>query len=539
MRRSTARDGFSNRVELFVLTHFQWLWKLAQAIPPLERLVNKILINRAVYKARVRPHPLSLRADYSNWDSLTDRTFSGRHLPPADQKYVDSLPPISDVLKLFERPGGQTMFSPKSTMLFSHFAQWFTDGFLRTHPIPDNPQDIKQRFRNTSNHDIDLSPLYGRTEAVRQALRAHDGTGRLKSQLIDGREFPPFYFEQQGETLVVRPEFAAVDRELGLLSLERLLLKSDPARMRTRFAMGVERANNQIGYVMFNVLFLREHNRLCRLLKVKHPDWDDERLYQTARNSVIVMLLRIVIEEYINHITPFHFQLRAQPDSFYRERWYRTNWMTLEFNLLYRWHELVPDVLRIGDREVPLQETLFNNQLLIDRGIGPSIDDATRQKAGKIGLHNTPHYLIDQAEKPSLELGRAARLMPYNAYRRYVGIPPATQFDQITGDRSIQDHLKAVYGHVDRIEYFVGLFAEDLRPRSALPPVIGRMVAIDAFSQALTSPLLSEHVYRRETFAEGWEEISNTRCVGDVVRRNTPGEGQGFLVSMTQVPEST
>ena len=81
----------------------------------------------------------------------------------------------------------------------------------------------------------------------------------------------------------------------------------------------------------------------------------------------------------------------------------------------------------------------------------------------------------------------------------------------------------------------VGLFAEDVAPGSALPPMIGRMVAIDAFSQALTNPLLSGRVFRRETFAEGWEELHNTSSLGDVVRRNTPEQTiPGLLVTMTQ-----
>jgi len=417
-------------------------------------------------------------------------------------------------------------------MLFSHFAQWFTDGFLRTFPKPKDPANIHERFRNTSNHDIDLSPLYGRTEAVRSALREKRG-GRLKSQLLDGKEFPPYYFDIVDGALRVRPEFQPVQDELGLLSHELMLLQAQPDRMRHRFAMGVERANNQIGYVMFNVLFLREHNRLARLLEARHPDWDDERLYQTARGTVIAMLLKIVIEEYINHITPFHFQ-RAEPSGFYGEKWYRTNWMTVEFNLLYRWHGLIPDEIRMGERRIPLVDTLFNNQLLIERGLGQSMDDASRQPAGEIGLFNTPRYLIDEAERPSIELARAARLRSYNDYREYAGFPRVTAFDQITGDSARQKALRDLYGRVDRIEYFVGLFAEDVRTRSALPPLIGRLVAMDAFSQALTNPLLSERVYKPETFAEGWEEIGKTRNIGDVVARNTLGETGTFLVSMTQ-----
>src|SRR5262249_38817517 len=195
--------------------------------------------------------------------------------------------------------------------------------------------------KNTSNYEIDLSPVYGRTRPVASALRARDGTGKLRSQQIppgkrpDGKdrvggEFPPFYFEDDfvnGRTndARVRPEFAdtAIAHELRLLELEDAYLKKDPERMRTRFALGVERANNQIGYVMHNVLFLREHNRLCELLKKRHPDWDDDRLYYTARNTVIVMLIRLVVEEYVNHIAPYHFQFRAQPQSFYASKWYR------------------------------------------------------------------------------------------------------------------------------------------------------------------------------------------------------------------------
>ena len=59
-------------------------------------------------------------------------------------------------------------------------------------------------------------------------------------------------------------------------------------------------------------------------------------------------------------------------------------------------------------------------------------------------------------------------------------------------------------------------------------------MTVDAFSQALTNPLLSEHVFRPETFAEGWDEFQRTPTLGDIVRRNTPGERTDTLVTMTQ-----
>ena len=159
----------------------------------------------------------------------------------------------------------------------------------------------------------------------------------------------------------------------------------------TLFAVGGDRVNSHAGFLAMNVLFFREHNRICDVLKgQKNPPKDDEQLFQTARNVLIVLLIKIVIEEYINHITPYHFKFRLQPAAFEGARWYRQNWMAIEFNLLYRWHGLVPDTYRIGGREIPLAQTDFHNRPLIDRGLGGLLEDASRQPAGRIGLFNTP-----------------------------------------------------------------------------------------------------------------------------------------------------
>ena len=65
---------------------------------------------------------------------------------------------------------------------------------------------------------------------------------------------------------------------------------------------------------------------------------------------MIVLLLKLVVEEYIKHIGPFDFPIEAVPFIADGERWNRPNWIAIEFNLLYRWHMLVPDAIGEGPK---------------------------------------------------------------------------------------------------------------------------------------------------------------------------------------------
>ncbi|MGQ0776384.1 MAG: peroxidase family protein [Pseudonocardiales bacterium] len=512
--RDEANDGWINRVELYLTTHFALFWRLIQRISPLRRQVNRVLINRAILKMPTRPNPLSTMSSYTSWSSLTDRTFHGRHLPPMlpDGKHPD----LEQTADLFTRRG-DTILCPKSTVLFAYFAQWFTDGFLRSDR--GVPVDLR---KNTSNHDFDLSQFYGRNSKMTQLLRTHKG-GTLKSQIIDGAEFPPNLCENG----VIKPEFQ------GLSVVHFDELSTD--QRNGLFAMGGDRANSQVGYTMFNVLFLREHNRVTRLLAEEYPRWDDERLFQTARNILILEVINVVVSEYINHITPYHFKFFLDASAFPNERWHRPNWMAVEFNLLYRWHGLVPSTLRIGGEDLPLRTTIYNNETLIKRGVELMFEDASHQRAGRIGLFNTD-AVLREIEVQSILLGRQVQLASYNDYRVLCQFPRVTEFDQISGDPEVQQALQQLYGNVENVELYVGLFAEDLRLNSVLPSLMGRMVAVDAFSQALTTPLLAPQIFNERTFSPlGMSLIQNTKTLSDLVHRNVSNGGsQHYFVSMTR-----
>src|SRR5664279_2111454 len=134
-------------------------------IKPIRRLVSTTLINQFGYATSLRPRALSMATDYTSWLSLTDRTFSGRHLAPATAAQQAALPAEADVVALYRRE--RLIPATDTSVMFMFFAQWFTDSFLRT--------SLTDFRRTESNHEIDLCQIYGRNIQATNLLRSHEG----------------------------------------------------------------------------------------------------------------------------------------------------------------------------------------------------------------------------------------------------------------------------------------------------------------------------------------------------------------------------
>ncbi|MCW2704781.1 MAG: cyclooxygenase [Blastococcus sp.] len=495
------------------------------------RLVTSAFVSLLANATPPRPRPFTLASDYTSWISLTDRSFSGRHLPVAPEG--QQLPTEAQVLELFRRPPGKETPSEDTSVLFLLFAQWFTDSFLRT--------DHTDWRKNTSTQEIDFCQIYGLSEPKTRLLRSMEG-GRLKSQQIDGQEYPPFLFERTpGGRHAIKPEFKGLHDEDWLLDV--LLAGVADQQKDLFFAVGLEHGNSTAGSTALDVLFLREHNRIAGLLAKEyelgreHPGWDrrmtvtdlDERLFQTTRLIMIVLLLKLVVEEYIRHIAPHDPPLTVVPGIAANKRWNRSSWIAVEFNLLYRWHMLVPD--QVTTDEGPVSSKTFlrdNNKIVLDRGLEWLMGQCSRSRAARIGLFNTPDFLIERrtpdhpaVEERSIALMRSARLQSYNAYRQRFGMPPKRDFADLTSDVEIQRRLAELYGDIDHLEWYVGIFAEDYPEDQMMGDLLTAMVGYDAFTQALTNPVLAPQVFNETTFTQaGLEIIRKTRSLQQILARN-------------------
>ena len=520
-----------------------WILNLLRRLPALRAWLNRFLINRFTRSTPSRPHRFSLwspqppgaptpseASTYTSWPGLVDRNFTGRHLPPIDWRR----PATSDVIRLFERTGPMQP-SERSSVLFCFFAQWFTDSFLRTLP------DLR---RTDSNHEIDLCQIYGLDEVTTWALRERAG-GRLKARRIGGLEHPPLLYA--GET--PHPDFASPGHGLSYLRAGRAPMWEAALRQRfppppptadERFASfeatGLERGNSTVFYAVFNTIFLREHNRIARALEAAYG-LDDDRLFETARLINIRQLLTVVVNDYIRHLGgSFPFSLDRSFAE--KERWYRTNRIAVEFNLLYRWHSLVPDEVRLGGQTFGWGQYRFNNAPIERFGVERLISDASSQPAGRMSLFNTPEFL-EIAEVASLELARQFDVAPFNAYRERFGLRTYGSIDELTDDPRVRDALTTLYGDIDAVEYTVGLLAERRGPTSVLSETLQHLVAYDAFTHILTNPVLASEVHCEQTFTPlGWEMVHEEATFADIVKRNVAGPVHVSFDHRTPAPGS-
>jgi prostaglandin-endoperoxide synthase 2 len=528
------KNGFKNGLRIVATTHCGPMWWLLRRTPRVRSVVNRTLINRLIYTMPTRPLGLSTLADYRSWPGLTDRRWSARHLSE-DPDLQEPPPVVGDVVELFRRPEAGGEVSPKSTLLFPHFAQWFVDGFLRT-----DPRNVR---KNKSTHDIDLSQLYGQTHTTTKILRhGAVGKGQLASQFINGQEFPPHYFGKDGK---VRSEYENLEivfpgsDKIANLPFEDPktgipLVEFDPSQKEKLFALGIARGNIHYGLVMMSTLFLREHNRVARLIAAENPGWDDDQVFETTRNTLIVVLLTVVIEDYINHITPIKFKLFAESGIGVKEKWYRQNWMSVEFNLLYRWHTMIPSRMRVGGKDRDVKDVLWDNDLVTSNGLAALFDEASKQPCNAIGLLNTDPSMLE-IEGKSIGVGRTTRLASYNDYRVRCGYPKFTSFEDLSSNPAVREALRKCYGQIDKVELYPGLFAEDIRKGGLLPTLMATMVAVDAFSQSLTNPLLAPGIFDEETFSKaGMGVIRSTSSLEQIVKRNIPGEAPNPRVDFNQ-----
>jgi hypothetical protein len=321
---------------------------------------------------------------------------------------------------------------------------------------------------------IDGSQVYGSEEELAEFLRANDGTGELKSQIINGEELLPFNPENP-------PSFIA----------------GDP------------RVNEQIGLISAHTLFVRQHNSIAEdiarrieagdsdiLGLLEHSELEEnDFIYESARKVVSAQIQQITYEEYLPLLIGKNL---VEEYSGYDET--VDPRVSVEFaNVSFRLghSQLSPEISRVNPDgtsagDVSLDRAFFTPQQVIDNGadsIAVGLTTKQAQAVDNLVIDSVRNFLFPartggfDLAAVNIQRGRDVGLPSYNDARRGLGLQPATAFlttdtqQGITSDPEVAARFASIYESVEQVDFWIGGISED--------PVNGGLVG-ELFSKVLT-----------------------------------------------------
>nr|XP_046241426.1 prostaglandin G/H synthase 1-like isoform X2 [Scatophagus argus] len=445
----------------FILTHFQWFWNIVNNSFLRDTLMKLVLTVRT----SVIPSPPTYNTEYGylNWESFYNLTYYTRILPPVPEDCplpmgTKGKPVLPDPRVLAERFYKRTKFRPDpqgANLMFAFMAQHFTHQFFKTN------HKVGRGFTKALGHGVSAGNIYGDNLGRQLQLRLHKD-GKLKYQLVNGEMYPPTASEVPVH--MVYPEDFYPEQ---------------------RLVIGHELFGMLPGLTMYSTIWLREHNRVCDILKAEHPTWDDEQLFQTSRLIIIGEIIRIIIEEYVQQLSGYMLNLKFDPVMLFNERFQYSNRISLEFSHLYHWHPLMPDSFKIG------------------------------------GGRNSHESLLEVSEMV-LKESRAARIQPFNEYRKKFKLKPYASFYEFTDDKEMAKGLEELYGDIDALEFYTGLLLEKARPNCIFGESIVEMGAPFSLKGLLANPICSPEYWKPSTFGgETGFNIVKTATLKKLVCLNT------------------
>jgi hypothetical protein len=363
--------------------------------------------------------------------------------------------------------------------------------FTRSQFDPNTGITTPRQQINAITSYLDLSQVYGSSQAVSDALRTFQG-GQLKTS-------PGNMLPYDNTKYFTKAQIAALNmaNDAGAVATGAL------------FATGDVRGNENIELTAMQTLFVRNHNRIAAELQAANPSWTDEQLYQEARKLNIAEEEMITYTEWIPAV--------LGPDALPEYQGYdpgsnasiATEFSTVAFRF---GHSLLSSNIErhgndgqdipgdpTGSPAISLAQDFFDPKLLNPKGvvdhltghissdIGPILKgdaDGDSQAMDVLAIGDVRNLLFGNGGLGGQDLiardiqrARDHGIGTYNQLRVAYGLPAVTSFRQITRNLVVQQELAAAYGSVDNIDPFEGGLAEDHVRGSDVGPLFQAIMA--------------------------------------------------------------
>ncbi|RWS22747.1 chorion peroxidase-like protein [Leptotrombidium deliense] len=330
--------------------------------------------------------------------------------------------------------------------------------FVRSAAAPraDCKLGVREQLNQVTAY-LDGSAVYGSTAEQTQQLREFSG-GRLKVSQINGEEFLPF---AGNDTACAAPQGQHC------------------------FLAGDGRVNVQLGLTVMQTLWLKEHNRIARLLSSINKQWNDETLFQETRRIIDAQFQHITYNEFLplvlgRSVSKF-FGLNLLSKGFLNKYDKNLNpTIVSDFAAAaFRLHSTIsPNLqLRSGRQvvaEVPIVDTFFDPSLLERRSVYDLLlngfGSQPSQTFDNFFTKQITQFLFSPSRnQPGMDLvslniqrGRDHGVPDYNTWRAACGLPKLRNFKDLERfiDKNVAQLFSRLYQSVDDIDLFIAGVAE-------------------------------------------------------------------------------
>ncbi|CAH0399183.1 unnamed protein product [Chilo suppressalis] len=306
---------------------------------------------------------------------------------------------------------------------------------------------------NQATHFLDGSHIYGSNSRDAAALREKTG-GLLKTSSFEDEELLP----------------------LSTNPTEKCLVGSSSE---TCFNAGDVRANMHPWLTGLHALWVREHNRIARLLATLNPGWNSDKLYHEARRVVVAELQHITYKQWLPALTGKGFdEMYESYDAGYNsdiDPTITNSFATAAFHFV---NSLLDQDIEFGDNTTRLMDSYFKPEILARKGALQKImRGMVTQKSQRLDFNyddDLRQYWLGSLDVLAVDIqrGRDHGLPGYSQYRALCGLSHATTFQHFSDvmPQEMVDKLAELYDQPGDVDLVVGLMAEGPLQGSLLGP---------------------------------------------------------------------
>jgi len=298
------------------------------------------------------------------------------------------------------------------------------------------------------------------------------------------------------------------------------------------FVGGDVRVNEQPGLTSFHTLWVREHNRLCNELKVTHPTWTDEDLFQRARKLVGALIEVVTYEEFLPAIgveldpyVGYDDSIDASILNAFSAAGYRFG-HTMVNGRLVRYEE---NGNEWSFGAVDLRDAFFNPSIIRDEGgIEPFFRGLAAQEHQLVDpliMDDIRNFLFGPPGAGGLDLlsiniarARERGVPDYNTLRGDLQLMPHADFTSLTSNTVLRTALVNVYGDIDKVDPWIGFMSEDHLPNAIVGEGLQTILKLQ-FGNLRDG---DRYYYENDPAfsSEEIDELKNTK-LSDIILRNS------------------